>query len=48
MQHELQVFTGPIKNQEGKTVLAGGKTFSDKELLGMNFFIAGVQEAIPK
>lgn len=48
VDHKLQVFTGPIKDQEGNVALAAGKTFSDKELLSMNFFIEGVQGTIPK
>ncbi len=48
VDHKLQVFTGPIKDQTGKVVLAQGKTFGDKELLSMNFFIEGVQGTIQK
>ncbi len=48
MDRKLKVFTGPIKDQSGKVVLAAGKTFDDKELLGMNFFIEGVQGTIPQ
>jgi len=48
MDHKLQVFTGPIKGQDGKIILKSGKTFGDKELLSMNFFIDGVQGTIPK
>jgi len=48
MEHKFQVFTGPIKNQEGEVVLPAGKTFNDKELLSMNFFIEGVQGTIAK
>jgi basic membrane protein A len=45
---KLKVFTGPIKDQSGKVVLSKGKTFNDKELLSMHFFIEGVQGNIPK
>ncbi len=48
VDHKLQVFTGPIKDQAGKVILAQGKNFGDKELLSMNFFIEGVQGTIPK
>ena len=48
VDHKLQVFTGPIKDQTGKVILAQGKTFGDKELLNMNFFIEGVQGTIQK
>jgi basic membrane lipoprotein Med (substrate-binding protein (PBP1-ABC) superfamily) len=32
-------FLGPIKNQEGKVVIASGKRATDKELLTMKFFV---------
>ena len=48
VDHKLQVFTGPIKDQSGKIILAAGKTYTDKELLSMNYFIEGVQGAVPK
>ena len=48
IDHKLQVFAGPIKDQSGKLVLASGKAFNDKELLSMNFFIEGVQGTIPQ
>ena len=41
-------FQGPIRNQEGKLVVAKGKTVSDKELLGMNWYVEGVQGKLPK
>ncbi len=48
VDHKSQVFTGPIKDQNGKIILAAGKTLADKELLSMNYFIEGVQGTIPK
>lgn len=48
VDHKLQVFTGPLKDQSGKVVLAKGKTFNDQELLSMHFFVEGVQGHIPK
>ncbi|NOY12307.1 MAG: BMP family ABC transporter substrate-binding protein [Deltaproteobacteria bacterium] len=41
-------FTGPIKDQSGKLVVAAGQVPSDAELLGMNYFVAGVQGTIPQ
>lgn len=41
-------FAGPIKDQSGKVVIAAGQTPTDGELLGMNFFVQGVQGTIPK
>ena len=48
IDQKFKVFTGPILGQDGKTVLEAGKTFNDQELLGMNFFIEGVQGTIPQ
>ena len=48
VEHRLQVFTGPIKDQNGKIILAAGKTFTDKELLSINYFIEGVQGTVQK
>ncbi len=39
---KFKPFTGPIKNQSGKVKIGAGKTASDKELLGMDWFIQGV------
>lgn len=44
----LHPFTGPIKDQSGKLVLAAGKTYTDPELKQMNFYVEGVEGAIPK
>lgn len=41
-------FSGPIKNQAGKTVLAKGKHLSDKELSGMDYYVQGVEGQLPK
>lgn len=42
------VFTGPIKDQDGKTVVEAGRRMSDPEMLSMNFFVAGVVGSLPK
>lgn len=44
----LHPFAGPLKDQSGKLVVEAGKTLSDKELLGMSYFVEGVQGSIPK
>ncbi|KAA3621729.1 MAG: BMP family ABC transporter substrate-binding protein [Proteobacteria bacterium] len=44
----LHPFQGPIKNQAGETVVAEGETVSDKDLLGMNWYVEGVQGELPK
>jgi len=45
---KLNPFAGPIKDQSGKEILAAGKSFSDGEILGMNFYVEGVQGNLPK
>lgn len=44
----LHPFAGPIKDQAGKVTIASGKTASDPDLLGMNYFVQGVIGQIPK
>jgi len=44
----LHPFAGPIKDQKGKIIVAAGSTPADGELLGMNYFVEGVQGTIPK
>ncbi len=41
-------FQGPIKDQSGKVILEAGKTLTDKDLLGMNYYVEGVLGNIPK
>jgi len=41
-------FAGPIKDQSGAVVVAAGQIPSDGDLLGMNYFVEGVQGTIPK
>ena len=36
-------FTGPIKDRDGKEVVAAGQVMSDADMLSMNFFVEGVQ-----
>ena len=45
---ELHPFTGPIKKQDGSDWLAEGAVSDDGTLLGMNFYIAGVDDQLPK
>ena len=39
---QAKVFAGPVKDQAGKVVIAKGTAASDKELLGMTWFVQGV------
>ncbi len=41
-------FQGPIRNQAGEEVVAEGETVSDEDLLGMNWYVEGVQGELPK
>lgn len=41
-------FQGPIKNQKGELVVKAGDVVSDKELLGLNWYVEGVEGSIPK
>ena len=41
-------FTGPIKDQSGAVKYAAGVKAPEKDLMGMNFYVQGVDGAIPK
>lgn len=45
---ELHPFTGPIKKQDGSDWLKEGEKADDGTLLGMNFYIAGVDDKLPQ
>jgi simple sugar transport system substrate-binding protein len=45
---ELHPFTGPIKNQAGEEVLPAGKVMDDPTLLGMNWYVQGVDDKLPQ
>ena len=45
---ELHPFSGPIKDQTGKIVVEAGKVADAGMLLGMNFYVEGVQGSLPK
>jgi simple sugar transport system substrate-binding protein len=45
---EFNPFTGPIKKQDGSDWLKDGEVAEDKVLLGMNFYIQGVDDQLPK
>ncbi len=42
------VFHGPVKNQKGEVVVKSGAKMTDGEMLGMNWFVEGVEGDIPK
>jgi basic membrane protein A len=37
-----KIFTGPLKDQSDKVRAEAGQTLSDKDLLGMTWFVKGV------
>lgn len=41
-------FQGPFNNQAGKAVVGSGKSLTDDDLLGMNYYVEGVLGNIPK
>jgi basic membrane protein A len=43
----LHPFSGPINNQEGEEVTKAGATIPDGDLLGMNWYVEGVQGDLP-
>ena len=48
MDGSAHPFQGPVKDQTGKIVVKAGERASDKMLLGMNFYVEGVDGSIPK
>jgi simple sugar transport system substrate-binding protein len=42
------VFTGPIMGQDGKPVVAAGKTLSDQEIDSIKWYVEGVEGQLPK
>ncbi len=48
LSKQWDVFTGPVKNQEGKVVVEAGKRMSDADMLSMSFFVEGVAGTLPK
>jgi len=44
----LHPFAGPIKNQAGEVIVAEGEVLDDGVLLGMDYYVEGVQGTLPK
>lgn len=44
---ELHPFTGPLNKQDGSLWLAEGEVADDETLLGMNFYVEGLEGVIP-
>ena len=45
---ELHPFTGPINKQDGTVWLKDGEVSDDGTLLGMNFYVEGVDDTLPQ
>jgi simple sugar transport system substrate-binding protein len=45
---EFHPFTGPIKNQAGEEMLAAGEVMDDGTLLGMNWYVEGIDDQLPQ
>lgn len=44
---EFTIFSGPLKDQSGEVRVPEGQTMTGDEILGMNWFVEGVQGDIP-
>jgi basic membrane protein A len=44
---ERHPFTGPIRNQAGELVLPEGKRMADEDLLRMDYYVQGIEGALP-
>ena len=44
----IQPFAGPIRDQSGAERVAAGSTLADKDLLGMNWYVEGIEGDLPK
>ena len=45
---EFHPFTGPIYNQEGEMVIGEGEVLDDGVLLGMNWYVKGIDDKLPQ
>ena len=45
---DIHPFAGPIMDQAGNEVVAAGATLTDGDLLGMDYYVMGVDGALPK
>ena len=44
----LDPFAGPIRDQSGAERVPEGQSLTDKDLLGMNWYVEGVEGELPK
>ena len=45
---KLLPFAGPIKDQTGKVVVPEGQSLSDEKILGLNWYVQGIDSQVPK
>ncbi len=45
---ELHPFTGPVMKQDGSAWLEDGEVAEDGVLLGLNFYVQGVDDKLPQ
>jgi simple sugar transport system substrate-binding protein len=45
---KLFPFTGPITKQDGSTIGEAGKSLSDGDILGMNWYVKGIDDQLPQ
>lgn len=48
MDGSMHSFEGPINDQSGKEVVAAGAVMADEALLGMAYYVQGVEGSLPK
>ena len=46
--HALNPFTGPITKQDGTVVGEAGKPLPDGDVLGMNWYVKGIEDKLPQ
>lgn len=46
--HQLHPFTGPITKQDGTVVGEAGKPLPDGDILGMNWYVKGIDDQLPQ
>ena len=44
----LKVFAGPITRQDGTVAVKAGEVLPDKEILGLNWYVKGVDDRLPQ
>ena len=43
----IQIFAGPLRDNNGKEILPAGQTLDDGALWGMNYYLEGVNGNLP-